>query len=68
MWTSQVYGHHDKMARTMGAMAECANLPGDRRLTNHSARKHLVQKLRSNNVAPNRNHVCHRPQKCSVYS
>jgi len=41
-----------KLGKMLKAMAESANLPGGRRLTNHSARKHLVQKLRSNNVAP----------------
>ena len=37
----------------MKRMAKAAGLPEDKGLTNHSARKHLVQKLSENNVPPN---------------
>ena len=33
-------------------MAIDAGLPSDRKITNHSVRKHLVQKLRSANIPP----------------
>lgn len=41
-----------KLGGLMKSMATKAGLDPNKRLTNHSARKHLVQKLRDNNVAP----------------
>lgn len=42
----------NKLSSLMKRMVEKAGLPSDKRLSNHSARKHLVQKLSENNVPP----------------
>ena len=43
----------NKLTSTMKRMASAAGLSQTKRLTNHSARKHLVQKLSENNVPAN---------------
>ncbi|XP_062604368.1 zinc finger MYM-type protein 4-like [Saccostrea cucullata] len=43
----------NKLASLIKRMANAAGIGGDKKLTNHSARKHLVQKLSENNVPPN---------------
>ncbi|XP_052215505.1 uncharacterized protein LOC127834005 [Dreissena polymorpha] len=42
----------NKMGKMLKTMANDAGLQGNKRLTNHSTRKHLVQKLREHNVPP----------------
>ena len=42
----------NKLSTTMRRMSLNAGLPPNKKLTNHSARKHLVQKLSDNNVPP----------------
>lgn len=42
----------NKLSTTMKRMSVNAGLPTDKKLSNHSARKHLVQKLSDNNVPP----------------
>lgn len=42
----------NKLSTTMRRMSVNAGLPPDKKLSNHSARKHLVQKLSDNNVPP----------------
>lgn len=46
-----------KLSSFMKTMKEKGELDGNKRLTNHSARKYLVQKLRENNVEAN--DICH---------
>lgn len=42
----------NKLSSLMNRMATKAGLSADKKLSNHSARKHLVQKLSDNNVPP----------------
>ncbi|KXJ06675.1 Uncharacterized protein KIAA1958 [Exaiptasia diaphana] len=42
----------NKLSSLMRTMSEKAGLDADRRLTNHSARKTMVQKLNDNNIPP----------------
>lgn len=42
----------NKLTSLMRRMATAAGLPADKKLSNHSARKHLVQKLSEANVPP----------------
>nr|XP_006811835.1 PREDICTED: zinc finger MYM-type protein 4-like [Saccoglossus kowalevskii] len=42
----------NKIGSLMKNMATAANLPPNKRLTNHSARKHLIQKLSDQNIPP----------------
>ena len=43
----------NKLSSMMKRMANAAGIGVDKKLTNHSARKHLVQKLSENNIPPN---------------
>ncbi|XP_052230266.1 uncharacterized protein LOC127844242 [Dreissena polymorpha] len=52
-WFKRQPIEQNKLTSIMKRMAKAAGLPEDKRLTNHSARKHLVQKLSENKVPPN---------------
>ena len=43
----------NKLSNMMQRIASAAGIEGDKKFTNHSARKHLVQKLSENNVPAN---------------
>ncbi|XP_033731021.1 uncharacterized protein KIAA1958 homolog [Pecten maximus] len=51
-WFIQQRIEEKKLGSLMKTMAQKGNLDKDKKLTNHSARKHLVQKLRDANVPP----------------